>query len=61
MASEPLEIRQQKKILRTIARLKHSLAADREIEELLEQYAKLGADAVVPRLETNLSELLAES
>ncbi len=58
MASEPLEIRQQKKILRTIARLKYSLAADREIEELLEQHAQLGAGAMVPRLETSLAELL---
>ena len=61
MASEPLEIRQQKKILRTLARLKHSLAADREIEEMLEQYARLGTEGVVPRLETNLNELLNQS
>ncbi len=61
MASEPLEIRQQKKVLRALTRLKHSLAADREVEGLLEEYLRLGTAGVVPQLETNLAELLKRS
>jgi hypothetical protein len=58
MTTQSLEVRQQKKVLRTLTRLKHTLAADRDIEELLEQHARVGAEGMVPRLETTLAELL---
>ena len=51
----------QKKVLRTLTRLKHSLAADREIDELLEQRERLGTNGVFPQLETTLAEVLGNS
>lgn len=56
--AESLESQQQKKVLRTLTRLKHSLAADRELYELLQQREELGSQGVVPRLETTLEEVL---
>lgn len=56
--ADTLEAQQQKKVLRTLTRLKHSLAADREIYALLEQRERLGTEGVVPQLETTLGEIL---
>lgn len=56
--AESLEEQQQKKILRSLTRLKHSLAADREIYHLLEERERLGTQGVVPQLETTLSDIL---
>ena len=55
--ADTLEAQQQKKVLRVLTRLKHSLAADREIYHLLEQRDALGAEGVVPQLETTLAEI----
>ena len=55
-----LTVDEQKKVLRTLTRLKHSLHADREIKAGLERMAALGTEGVQPRLETTLSELLGE-
>jgi hypothetical protein len=56
--AESLESQQQKKVLRTLTRLKHSLAADREIYTLLKQREEIGSSGVVPQLETTLAEVL---
>lgn len=48
----------QKKVLRTLTRLKHSLAADREIDQHLATLEELGTQGVAPRLETTLAEVL---
>lgn len=56
--ADTLEAQQQKKILRSLTRLKHSLAADREIYQLLEQRESLGSEGVVPQLETTLNDIL---
>lgn len=58
--AESLEAAQQKKVLRVLTRLKHSLAADREIAALLEKREELGAAGVVPQLETTLAEITGE-
>jgi hypothetical protein len=58
--AESLTDAQQKKVLRVLTRLKHSLAADREIADLLEQREALGAAGVVPQLETTLAEITGE-
>lgn len=60
MAAEPLNSKEQKKIIRTLTRLKHSLAADREIYTLLEERDRLGIQGVIPRIETSLQELTNE-
>lgn len=57
----PLSIAEQKKVLRVITRLKHSLAADREIAENLARMEELGTQGVVPRLETTLADVLGNS
>lgn len=57
---EVLNSREQKKIIRTLTRLKHSLAADREIYMLLEERERLGTDGIIPRIETTLQELTNE-
>lgn len=57
--ADTLEEQQQKKVLRTLVRLKHSLAADRQIYALLEQRQRLGTEGVIPSLETTLDEILA--
>lgn len=57
----PLDVNEQKKVLRALTRLKHSIEADREIKAGLERMAELGTQGVVPRLETTLSEILGES
>lgn len=54
---ESIETKQQKKILRTLTRLKHSLAADREIYDLMKQYDQVGATGVVPKLQATLDDL----
>jgi hypothetical protein len=56
--TDSLSIKEQKKVLRTITRLKHSLAADREIDAQLAALEQLGTEGVVPRLETTLAEVL---
>jgi hypothetical protein len=56
--AESLESRQQKKVARTLLRLKHSLAADREIEALLTQIQQVGSAGAIPQLETTLAEVL---
>lgn len=56
--AESLETLQQRKVLRTLTRLKHSLAADREIHGLLKQVEQVGAAGAVPQLETTLDEIL---
>lgn len=58
--TEPLTAKEQKKIIRTLTRLKHSLAADREIYMLLEERDRLGTEGVVPKIETTLQELTNE-
>lgn len=58
--ADTLADQQQKKILRTLVRLKHSLAADREIHGLLEQREQLGTEGVVPQLETTLADILSD-
>lgn len=57
--ADTLEDQQQKKIMRTLVRLKHSLAADREIYRLMEERERLITEGVVPRLDTNLDDLLS--
>jgi hypothetical protein len=57
--ADTLQDQQQKKILRGLVRLKHSLAADREIYALLEDRERLGTEGVVPQLETTLGEILS--
>lgn len=56
--ADTLQEQQQKKVLRTLTRLKHSLAADREIYHLLQQREELSTDGVVPQLETTLANIL---
>lgn len=59
--TESLSTKEQKKVLRTILRLKHSIAADREIDAQLARMEELGTQGVVPRLETTLAEVLGNS
>lgn len=58
--AESLESAQQKKVLRTLTRLKHSLAADREIYGLLKKVEEVGSAGAVPQLETTLAEILSK-
>lgn len=46
------------KITRTLVRLKYSLQADDEIEDLLEQQKTSLTKGFMPRLETSLEEIL---
>ncbi len=55
-----LTVDEQKKVLRALARLKHSILADREIEQALTQLDELGAQGYAPRLEISLSDLVGE-
>lgn len=59
--ADTLEAKQKKKVLRTLVRLKHSLVADREIEQHLERMEQLGTHGVVPQLETTLAEVLGNT
>lgn len=56
-----LSVDEQKKVMRTLFRLKHSINADREIKAGLERMAALGTEGVHPRLEGTLAELLGNS
>jgi len=53
-----LRVQLQKKVARSLTRLKHSLAADVEIHGLLKEMAEVGTGGVQPQLETSLSEIL---
>lgn len=58
--TEQLSANEQKKVLRVLTRLKHSIQADREIAHGLERMAQLGTQGVQPKLETTLAEILGE-
>lgn len=51
------ETKRNRKIARTLIRLKHSLSADEEIEDYLEQEKKLLASGVMPSIDLTLEEL----
>lgn len=53
-----LEERQQRKVLRTLVRLKHSLEADREIDRLEAERERIGSQGSVPQLETTLADIV---
>lgn len=53
-----LEERKQRKVLRTLVRLKYSLQADEQIEELMQAREALETEGVTPRLETTLADIL---
>lgn len=59
--ADTIDVKSQKKVLRTLTRLKHSLAADREIDALLDNMERLGTQGVTPQLETTLAEVLGAS
>lgn len=51
------ETKRNRKIARTLIRLKHSLAADEEIEDYLEEEKRLLASGVMPSIDVTLDEL----
>jgi hypothetical protein len=51
------ETKRNRKIARTLIRLRHSLAADEEIEDYLENEKKLLAGGQMPSLEVTLEDL----
>lgn len=55
-----LTVEEQKKVLRALTRLKHSILADREIEAHLQQMEELGANGYAPKLEVSLSDIVGE-
>lgn len=52
--------KRQDKIMRTIVRLKHSLAADEEIYQHRQRQRELLLEGEMPRLELNLTDLVDE-
>lgn len=58
MSNVDRETKRNLKIARTLIRLKHSLAADDEIEEYREQVQEALKGGVVARVTTDLQELL---
>lgn len=56
--TDSLTVDEQKKILRSLTRLKHSLRADREVKAGLARMQELGTQGQVPQLETTLAEIL---
>lgn len=51
-------LKRNAKITRTLVRLKYSLKADEEIEDLLEQQKAVLTSGMIPQLETSLEEIL---
>lgn len=58
MASVDKMMKRNAKITRTLVRLKYSLQADDEIDDLLEQQKTALTEGFLPRLETSLEEIL---
>lgn len=54
------EVRRHQKIARSLIRLKHSLAADDEIYEVLQQQKDALKNGVIVRVDTTLKELLGQ-
>ena len=54
-----LRERSQRKVLRSLTRLKYSLAADAEIDALEQERVRIGAEGAAPQLETTLEEILS--
>ena len=51
------ETKRNRKIARTLIRLKHSLSADEEIEDYLEEEKRLLVSGVMPSIDLTLEEL----
>jgi len=58
--AEDFESKRQKKIMRTLVRLKHSLAADREIEQILTERQRIINDGGVPQLDVALEDVIGD-
>ena len=52
------ETKRNRKVARTLIRLRHALAADEEIEDYLAQERAALSDGVLARIDLNLKELL---
>lgn len=57
--AEDFETKRQKKIMRTLVRLKHSLAADKEIEQFLAARQEIVNEGGVPQLDVSLDDIVA--
>lgn len=56
--AEDFEAKRQKKIVRALVRLKHSLQADEEIERFLTSRQQIIDEGGVPQLDVTLDDIL---
>lgn len=56
--AESFETKRQRKIVRSLVRLKHSLKADEEIERLLAEQQQIVNDGGVPQLDVSLADII---